>query len=680
MLNTTQKLMRSKPAVIRFAILGTLALSVCPSSGDAQTTSLPSVERALQTRVRSPEISAYQMQQFLMRRIPPLPHAGNAQAWAAEAEHLRSHTLRDVAFHGWPSQWVSEPAHFEQTGVIEAGHGYRIRKLRYEIVPGFQSTALLYEPVTPSGRIPAILNVLGHEPAGTAAEYEQKRSINFAKRGMIALDLQWPAFGELNQLGNRHDYAAQLNLVGLNSLGFFYLAMLRGLDYLSTLPQVDSIKIGMTGLSGGGWQTVLLSALDKRIAVSVEVAGVGSRESNLTRPHDTDEVEESSPDLMEGGDYPEFIAMRAPRPTLLVHDAVDSCCFRAPLVQPYIYENVKPFFATLNASDALQWHENIDPGTHNYQRDNREQAYRFFAREFHLPPADSEIFSDAEIATPQQLAVDLPTTNLTILDLARKLGAEIHREPVPANANARDAWVRSRRDTLQSVLRYQPVSTVQALRRANGLGLDFRYLAYEFGFSNGLSATGLFLKETSVPPHQPAIIILDDKGYENAANAVSEHVDRGEQVLALDLLFNGPEAAGYPDTVDWAMLADSTGARPLGLEVAQLIATTNWVRSTSGVPRVQVETNGIRSEVIALGAAAVAPDLFSGITSRNGMRSLSFLLDTPVPIRSAPELFCLDLYKEFDLDLLQTLAAPVKVTLETLRNQDGPWELKSYAP
>jgi hypothetical protein len=151
-------------------------------------------------------------------------------------------------------------------------------------------------------------------------------------------------------------------------------------------------------------------------------------------------------------------------------------------------------------------------------------------------------------------------------------------------------------------------------------------------------------------------------------------------VLALDLLFNGPEAAGYPDTVDWAMLADSTGARPLGLEVAQLIATTNWVRSTSGVPRVQVETNGIRSEVIALGAAAVAPDLFSGITSRNGMRSLSFLLDTPVPIRSAPELFCLDLYKEFDLDLLQTLAAPVKVTLETLRNQDGPWELKSYAP
>ncbi len=35
---------------------------------------------------------------------------------------------------------------FEDLGVIETGRGYRMRKLRYEIVPGFQSTAILYEP------------------------------------------------------------------------------------------------------------------------------------------------------------------------------------------------------------------------------------------------------------------------------------------------------------------------------------------------------------------------------------------------------------------------------------------------------------------------------------------------------------------------------------------------------
>jgi hypothetical protein len=275
---------RRKGEPVWAAFLSFAALCAPTCCGHAQTTSLPSVERALQTTVQSSSISTYQMQQFLMARIPPLPHPADAQAWKVEAERLRNHTLNDVAYHGWPRDWVVSPPHFEQVGVIETRHGYRIRKLRYEIVPGFESTALLYEPTTVSGPVPAILNVLGHEPVGTAVEYEQKRCINFAKRGIVALNLQWPAFGELSQVGNWHDYAAQLNLVGSNALGFFYLAMRHGLDYLATLPRVDVQRIGMTGLSGGGWQTVMLSALDERIAVAAEVAGVGSRESNLTRP------------------------------------------------------------------------------------------------------------------------------------------------------------------------------------------------------------------------------------------------------------------------------------------------------------------------------------------------------------------------------------------------------------
>lgn len=680
MLRVTGTMKRKKSEMVWTACLSFGTLCVPTYYGYAQTTSLPSVEHALQTSVRSSSISTYQMQQFLMARIPPLPHPASAQAWKVDAERLRKHTLDDVAFHGWPRAWVDSPPHFDQVGVIETSHGYRIRKLRYEIVPGFASTALLYEPTTAAGPMPAILNVLGHEPLGTAVEYEQKRCINFAKRGIVALNLQWPAFGELSQVRNRHDYAAQLNLVGSNALGFFYLAMRRGLDYLATLPQVDATRVGMTGLSGGGWQTVMLSALDDRVAVAVEVAGIGSRESNLTRPHDTDEVEENAPNIMQGQDYPDFMAMRAPRPTLLVHNAVDSCCFRAPLVKPYIYDNAKQFFALLNAADALQWHENFDPGTHNYQRDNREQAYGFFAREFHLPSAEPEILSDDEVRTAQELAVDLPADNLTILNLSRKLAVGINREPVPTDADARGAWVRSSREELKSVLRYQPVSTVQALREANGLGIDFGYLSYQFGFSNGLSATGVSLQETSAPQHQPAIIVLNDSGYQRAAQAVSEHVDRGEQVLALNLLFNGPEAQGFPDTADWAMLADASGARPLGLEVAQLIGVAGWVRATRGVGQVQLETNGIRSQVVALAAAALEPELFSSITSRNAMTSMSFLLDTPVPIRSAPELFCLDLYKKYDLNVLQALASPAKVGITSVASSDGPWSLKSYTP
>jgi len=112
------------------------------------------------------------------------------------------------------------------------------------------STALLYEPEAISGRAPAVLNVIGHEPAGIAVEYEQKRCINLAKRGMVALNLGWMEFGELSQPDNAHDYGAHLDLAGSNALGLFYLAMRRGLDYLAASPEVDPARIGVTGLSG----------------------------------------------------------------------------------------------------------------------------------------------------------------------------------------------------------------------------------------------------------------------------------------------------------------------------------------------------------------------------------------------------------------------------------------------
>jgi len=665
--------------------LSVLFLTWCfiSNSVQAQTPSLPSVEQALEKPVQPFAVTEFQLQQYLMARIPPLPSPATPAQWKTEEQRLRRQILDEIAYHGWPHEWIDSAPSFEQVGVIETDHGYRIRKFRYEIVPGFMSTALLYEPEKIAGRAPAILNVIGHEPAGIAVEYEQKRCINFAKRGIIALNLGWMGFGELSQPENAHDYGAHLNLVGSNALGFFYLAMRRGLDYLAALPEVDSTRLGVTGLSGGGWQTVILSALDERVAVSAEVAGVGSRESNLTKPLDTDEIEEDAPDLTHGEDYPEFIAMRAPRPTLLIHNAVDSCCFRASLVKPYLYDQVKPFFQMFGAADALGWHENFDPGTHNYQLDNRIQAYRFFTEHFHLPVAESEIFSDDEIRTPQELAIGVSADNLTILGLARKLVGENNREPIPADGAHRSSWIASERGKLKSVIRYTPVSALRVLRMNNGIGTEldgrgvsFQFVSYRFDLSNGLSATGIWFKENAAPQNA-TIIVLNDKGYKAAGEAVSDHVDRGEQVLALDLLFNGATVPESPDPSAWEMLVDSSGERPLGLEVAQLITTANWLRS-AGRSQVQVETDGIRSQVIALTAAAIEPGAFSRVVSRNAMNSLAYLVDAPVSYRSAPELFCLDLYKDFDLDSLGALAAPVKVTIATFADVPSSLRVKTY--
>jgi hypothetical protein len=92
---------------------------------------------------------------------------------------------------------------FEDLGIAGSGPGYRIRKLRYEIVPGSQSTAILYEPAVIRGKIPAILNVNGHDPDGKAAEYKQKRCINQARQGILSLNLEWIGFGELSNRENR---------------------------------------------------------------------------------------------------------------------------------------------------------------------------------------------------------------------------------------------------------------------------------------------------------------------------------------------------------------------------------------------------------------------------------------------------------------------------------------------
>jgi len=612
----------------------------------------------LEKPVQTPAVTAYQLQTFLMKRIPQMPTPSSAEQWTAEAQKLRKHILDDIAFHGWPEEWVKSAPHFDQTAVIETPHGYRVRKFRYEVVPGLYSTAILYEPDKIEGRVPAILNLVGHDPLGNVVEYEQKRCINFAKRGILALSLGWPGFGELSQPENSHDFGGHLDLVGANSLGYFYLIVRRGLDYLESLPQADPKRIGVTGLSGGGWQTIMISALDERVNVMVEVAGFGSLQTNLTRPMDTQEVEEDATDLTKDFDYPFLVAMRAPRPTLLIHNEQDDCCFLAPLVKPYVYDQTLPFFKLYKQESALRWYENIDPGTHNYQLDNREKAYAFFEEFFRLPVSNKEIPSDAEIFTPQELAGSLPANNLTTADLARKLAAQIKRSPIPQAAKERTDWLAEQREQLKNVLRYTPVSA-SAWKLISTKRPGLQAISYRFDFSNSLSATGIWVAGNHVATNAPVTIVVNDKGYKASAQNVVDRVNRGEQVLALEPLFFGSSTPDDPDPAYWEMLVASNGERPLGLEVSQLVAVARSLRA--GSSKLRLETVGIRSQIVALAAAAIEPDLFSEVDSHGGMNSLSYLLDTPVAYRAAPDLFCLDLYKYFDVDRLGALAAPTKV-------------------
>jgi hypothetical protein len=157
--------------------------------------------------------------------------------------------------------------------------------------------------------------------------------------------------------------------------------------------------------------------------------------------------------------------------------------------------------------------------------------------------------------------------------------------------------------------------------------------------------------------------VLNDQGKKASAVEISDRVNRDEQVLALDLMFTGD---AWKDTkpYSYAQILDGLGDRPLGLEAGQLVAIARWLRSQTGAPRMRLESTGIRNQVAALVACALEPDLFSELVVHEGMASLAYLLETPVTFQDAPDLFCLDLYKEFDLDRLAAVAAPAKVTLE----------------
>ena len=630
------------------------------------------VHQFLPARLQSADVVTYQMQQFLVARTTKLPHPATAEEWTAQAEKIRQHVLDDVVYQGWPKEWIASPPKFEDMGAVPVpgGAGYKAEKLRYEVVPGFYSTAILYQPDHADGKVPAVLNALGHYATGKSMPFEQKLCINEALRGMIVLSLTMLNQGEVKAAENEHYFASDLDLVGVRGEGLFYLAMRRGLDYLYNDPHVDRNRIAMTGQSGGGWQTLILAAFDTRVKLAIPVAGFASLEGRIARaPGEPGDYEQNVPDLLNGQDYPEFAAMIAPRPTLEINNAEDSCCFRAPLVKPYIFDAVRPFYGLYGKEAAFQFHANTEVLAHNYSHDDREQAYHFFEKWFGLQAKPGEIAVGQELNTYNELAVGVPDNNLTILGLARQFASKLQHPEVPAEAKARTAWLQTEREKLATLVNYQTVSVTQPWYVANTNHDTIESISFRFGLSNGLSATGVWIKSAWAPRGAPLTVVINDAGRKGADQEVWDNypevgyaVERGDQVLVLSIVFTGDSnpigiAAGR-----FGYMMNAVGQPPLGLEAAQLIGITHWAQRQWRPSQVKIESSGYRMQVVSLVAGSLEPGLFKSITIHRGMRSLNYILEDRVSSDLVPDMFCHDFYKEFDLKMLIAMAEPAIVT------------------
>lgn len=603
--------------------------------------------------------------EYLLARspqLPPLP--ARSEEWTAQANALRNKLLREVVYRGWPQEWVESPLRFHEVGPPQEHNGYRLQKFLLQIVPGLQIPALLYEPTGNRPPLPAVLNVNGHARVpGKAVEYKQKRCISLARRGFLALNLEWVGCGELFHPESSHWFGAHLDLVGANAIGLFYLAMRKGLDYLEQHPRADPKRLAVTGLSGGGWQTIILSSLDDRVAAAVPVAGYSALISRVERPQDTGDIEQNATDLLRGQDYSTLTAMRAPKPTLLIYNAEDECCFRAPLVRPYIYDEVKPFFALFDKEDHLGWHENTDPSTHNYQLDNRLQAYRHLSRHFGLEPWDREDPVDREIQSYEELVVGVPEDNLTILGVARHLAERNLRKAELEEGQSVEDF-EARRARLRSLVRFQPVEVKHGWALHNTKNRGVESYSYRIHFTDGLVASALWTKGIATGEGAPASILLLDKGKANASQPASDRINRGEQVLVADLILTGeaqPRRRNESDSHRYAQLLATVGDRPLGVRASHLLALTQWLKNHHAASEVRVEAHGFRSQTVALLGAALDPTAFSEVRIEKGVKTLRHLLTKPVRYREAPELFCLGLFPEFDLERLVPLAEQARV-------------------
>src|SRR5262249_27080245 len=154
---------------------------------------------------------------------------------------------------------------------------------------------------------------------------------------------------------------------GTSGLAPFYLSMSRGLDLLLSLPNADPARVAVSGLSGGGWQTIVISSLDTRVTLSNPVAGYSSFRTRVRHLNDLGDSEQTPCDLATVADYTHLTAMRAPRPTLLTFNSKDNCCFESGYALPPLMDAATPVFKLFDREKALRSHVNDDPGTHNYE-------------------------------------------------------------------------------------------------------------------------------------------------------------------------------------------------------------------------------------------------------------------------------------------------------------------------
>jgi hypothetical protein len=252
--------------------------------------------------------------------------------------------------------------------------GYAVENLWLETGRGLILGANLYRPAKP-GRYPAVLHPHGHWEEGRVADDEDGSSqafgIHLARGGYVALAYDMIGFNDTAQLPHDfHDRRAAR--FGVHLAGLQLWNSLRALDFLAAHPRVDASRIGIAGSSGGATQSMLLAAVDDRVAAAGLVCMISATMQGGC-------VCENAPGLRVGTDNVELSALMAPRPLLLV-SATGDWTSRTPTAE---YPAIRGVYRLYGREDRVaNAHFDLP---HNFLRESREAVYDFFERHLRGP-------------------------------------------------------------------------------------------------------------------------------------------------------------------------------------------------------------------------------------------------------------------------------------------------------